>query len=104
MAATVTIDSGSAGRFVQGNKLIRTGTINLGTYTSGGIAVTAAMFEMPAILHDLYVESAGGYVFRYDKTNKKVMAYMSAGSAAAMGEVGSTDISAAVARFKAEGS
>src|SRR4051794_25470225 len=109
MAATITMDAGQDGRSASGDRFIRRGTINLGTYASGGIAVTKASFDLPVSLDDLRVDSAGGYVFRWDKTNAKVMAYIGKDPAAAGGadvvlqEVGSVDISAAIARFRAEG-
>jgi hypothetical protein len=100
MAATVTLDQD--GRFVRGARAVRTGTINLGTYAATGIAVAASDFGLSQ-LKTLQIEPAGGYVFTYNPATSKVLAYQSAGSAAPMGEVGSTDISAAVARFEASG-
>lgn len=109
MAATVTIDAGPDGRYVQGSKYVRKGTINLGIYAANGIAVTKAMFDLPVSLDELDVRPSGGYVFEWDKTNAKIKAYRNKDPGAAGGadiplpEVGSVDISAVVARFRAEG-
>ena len=70
MAATVTIEETkwSIGQF----KTV--GTMNLGTYATGGVAVTPGQFGMQR-LDDLVVRPAGGYTFAFDKTNLKVLAY-----------------------------
>src|SRR5262245_10728235 len=100
MALTVTIDSD--GRFVQGSRQMRTGTMNLGTYAGGGIAIAPADLGL-SVLKTLSIEPAGGYVFTWNPTTAKVMAYQSANTNGPQGEVGATDISAAVARFVATG-
>lgn len=67
-----------------GNRRLTQGTGNLGTYATGGIAVTATQVGLGAI-DDLVVMPAGGYVFEYDKTNGKVLAYDQKDPAAAGG-------------------
>lgn len=104
MASTVTITN----RFVQGNRACRNGTVTLGTYASGGVAVTAAQLELSQLL-DLDVRAAGGYVAEWDKTAGKVKLYQQKDPANAGGadipgpEVGSVDVSATVFKFKCEG-
>ena len=107
MASTVTIDT-TGGRFVEGAALVRKGTLNLGTYASGGIAVTAAQFEL-GILNDLEVRPSGGYVFEYLPSTGKIKAYRQKDPGATGGadiplpEVGSVDISSITPRFRAHG-
>jgi hypothetical protein len=85
-----------------GNRRMTYGTGNLGTYAAGGVAVTAAQVGLGAI-DDLQVMPAGGYVFEYDKTNGKVLAYQSDDAVDPLDEVGATDISAIIFRFEAVG-
>lgn len=107
MAATATIDSD--GRGVAGDMYVRRGSITLGTYAAGGIAVTKATFQLAVKLHDLRVDPSGGYVPRWDKTNAKIMVYLQKDPAAAGGadiplpELGAVDISATAFRFVATG-
>lgn len=108
MAATVTMDTIN-GRGSDGSQYYRRGTMTLGTYAAGGVAVTHSTFELPATLDDLRVDSAGGYVARFDKANLKVMLYQQKDPAAAGGadiplpEVGAVDVSATAFRFEAKG-
>ena len=108
MASTITLDTD--GRFVSGAKAVRRGTMTLGTYASGGIAVTASQLELPGgTLQDLRVDSSGGYVPRWNSSTGKVMVYLQKDPAAAGGadialpELGAVDISATAFRFRAEG-
>lgn len=108
MASTITIETD--GRYVGGAKSIRRGTLTLGTYASGGIAVTAAQFELPGgSLQDLRVDPSGGYVPRWNSSTGKVQVYLNKDPANAGGadvvlpELGTVDISATAFRFRAEG-
>lgn len=119
MAATVAFDAGPDGRYVASNKFVRKGTINLGIYATGGVAVTKANFDLAVSLDDLDIRPTGGYVFEWDKTNGKIKAYRQAGitenvnatylqnqviAAVPMVEVANAvDITAVVARYRAEG-
>lgn len=85
-----------------GNKLQTQGTGNLGTYATNGIAVTANQVGL-GVIEDLQVMPAAGYVFEFDKTNLKVKAFEAGADAAALDEVGSTDISAAIFQWRAVG-
>lgn len=83
MSATITIDT-SDGRYVQGSRFVRKGTINLGSsYNTGGMAVTAANFEFPGTIAELDLGPTGGLIFEWDKTNGKVKAYYPTGGATA---------------------
>lgn len=110
MASTVTIDAQPAGRVTSGNTRMRRGTINLGVYATGGVAITAAQFELYVAMEDLDIAPSGGYVFEYLPATLKVKAYDQKDPAAAGGadiplpEVGNAvDISAIVTRFVATG-
>lgn len=72
MASTVTLNAGSP--FVTGDRRQSIGTVNLGTYATNGIAVTAAQFGFH-VLEDLIIEEAGGLTYAFDKDNMKVKAY-----------------------------
>lgn len=92
MAATITL----VGDMISlGNRRMSTGTGNLGTYSSGGVAVTPNKFGLGEI-SNLSIASAGGYVFRYSASAGKILAYQSDDAVDPLDEVGSTDISAAV--------
>lgn len=99
MAATISL----VGDIISmGSRRMTTGTGNLGTYSSGGIAVSAQNFALGQISH-LTVESAGGYIFRYNASTGKIMAYQSDDAVDPLDEVGSVDISAAVFDWQAVG-
>jgi hypothetical protein len=100
MASSITL----AGDWLHtlGSKRMTQGTGNLGTYATDGIAVTAAQVGL-GVLEDLQVSPVDGYVFEYDKANGKVKAYEAGADAAPLDEVGATDISASVFRFRAVG-
>jgi len=110
VASTVTLDSGPTGRYVQGSKSIRKGSLNLGVYATNGVAITNAQFELAAQIDHLDLGVAGGLLFEWDKTNGKIKAYRQRDPAAAGGadiplpEVANgVDLSATAVRFRAEG-
>lgn len=105
MAVTVTFDAAPDGRAVAGDRAIRRGKLNVGTYTSGGIAVTKASFDLPVTLNDVYLQSSGGYEATFDKTNSKIMVYEQSDSdnAVPLVESDAVDLSATEFRFRAEG-
>lgn len=101
MAITVTVKHRLRGR--------ATGTLNLGTYATGGVAVTPAKFGFET-LTSLAVQPAGGYVFEWDEANAKIKAYRQKDPAATGGAdialpqvANSTDLSSVVAHFDASG-
>lgn len=108
MASTITLDAQPHGRTVASDRYLRRGGMTLGTYASGGVAVTAAQLELVTV-HDLRVDPSGGYVPRWDKTNNKVMLYIgkdpgnAGGADIVLQEVGAVDVSATTFRFRAEG-
>src|SRR5687768_10900444 len=80
MASSLTINSKSHG-VVFGNKQVRYGTGNLGTYAADGIAVTAAQCGLSAL--DLfYPLPSGGTTFDWVASTGKVRAYQGGGAAA----------------------
>jgi hypothetical protein len=85
-----------------GNRRMTTGTGNLGTYESAGVAVTPNKFMLGSISH-LAIEPAGGYMFRYSASAGKILAYQSDDAVDPLDEVGTTDISAAVFTWQAVG-
>lgn len=110
MAFAVAIDAGPDGRFVTGDRQIRTGTISLGTYATNGVAVTKANFDLPVVLNHLEVDPSAGYLFEFDKTNSKVKAFRQKDPAAAGGAdialpevANAVDLSAVLSRFRASG-
>lgn len=110
MAATITLDAGEAGRRARGGEYVRRGKLNLGTYATGGVAVTRGDFDLPVEIRDLTVRPAAGYVFEFDKANSKILAYRQKDPAAAGGadiplpEVGnSVNLAAVEPRFEAVG-
>lgn len=53
-------------------------TLTLGTYATGGVSLTPAMFSLGSFLGSPNF-SAQGYAFAYDSANQKVLVYRSAG-------------------------
>lgn len=110
MSATVTLDTTGGRTFSFPHKL-RRGTITLGSsYTTNGVVITNSQFELYHSLTDLRVDSTGGYIFQWDKTNAKVKAYRqkdpgnAGGADIPLPEVANgVDLSAISARFRAEG-
>lgn len=106
MASTVTFDSGQDGRGAAGDKFVRRGTLNLGTYATNGIALTKAQLELPVNISHLDIGSSAGYVAEWDKTNGKVKVFIdkTPAAATALAEVGNAvDLSAINFRFLAMG-
>jgi hypothetical protein len=110
MAITITLDSGRDGRAVAGDRYIRRGSGNLGTYATGGVAFTKANFDLPVSIDDIQIQPAAGYVFEVDKTNSKIKAYDQKDPAAAGGAdialpevANAVNLAAVTFRFRAEG-
>jgi len=87
-----------------GNRMQTHGTGNLGTYATGGVAVTASQVGLGRISF-IQVQPAGGYVFEYDATAGKIKAYWTgAATSSVLAEVDtSTNLAAITFRFVAEG-
>lgn len=87
-----------------GNRKQSRGTGNLGTYATGGVAVTPSQVGL-GIIDSFIVNPAGGYVFTYDPTAGKVLAYWTgASTTAVLAEVTtSTNLAAITFTFLAEG-
>jgi len=107
MAATATLTT-TTGRSAAGTRYLREGTLNLGTYATGGIAVTKATFDLWHSLVDLEVRPSGGYVPEY--VGGKVKVYDQKDPAASGGAdiplpevANATDLSAVNFPFRAEG-
>lgn len=109
MAASLTISH----RYVQGNRYVRSGTGNLGTYATGGVTVTKAALDLPVRVTHFYVGEAGGYVFEVSAladASATVKAYRQKDPAAAGGAdialpevANAVDLSAVTFRWRAEG-
>lgn len=71
------------------------------SYPTGGESLTAANLGLAGIVH-VQAGSAGGYVFEYDHTNKKLKAFMGDNNNAADGPLievaDTTDLSAVTCR------
>lgn len=61
-----------------GNKYQTSGTGNLGTYATNGIAVSATQVGL-GVIESLVIDPAAGYVFEWVASTGKVKAYRSAG-------------------------
>jgi len=85
-----------------GNRKQTKGTGNLGTYATGGIAVTPAQVGL-GIIDSFIVNPAGGYVFTYSAG--KVLAYWTgASNSAVLAETDTnTNLAAITFTFLAEG-
>jgi len=95
-AGDVTVNS----KDVFGTLTMVRGTMEYGTAASGGIALASGSEKFGlSTVYSVLFEKTSGYEFAYDKVNDKVLAYQSAGSAAAMAEVTSGDLSAQVPSF-----
>jgi hypothetical protein len=71
LAFTVTVSSESR----VGRQSVRVGTLAFdSSYPTGGEALTAANLDLSTILF-IIIEPNTGYVFQYDYTNSKVIAY-----------------------------
>lgn len=105
MASTVVPDNAPhPGKSSPEAYFFRFGTLNLGAYATGGIAVTPAQFGLLTLVH-LDLGATGGYVFEYNKTTGKILAYWTgAGLSAVLAEVtNATNLTAITPRFMAYG-
>jgi hypothetical protein len=80
------------------------GTINLGVYATGGVAITPGTFDYGEALVDLDVSASGGTIFQWDDVNSKIKAYQNAAGAGPLAEVANaTNLTAVVSRFRSFG-
>lgn len=100
MASTVTMNDDQFENF-------KFGTVNLGAYATGGVAVTGVQVGCPESLVQLIVHPSAGYVFEYVPSSGKVKAYYEDGAASgkeALPEVNaSVDLSGVNPQFTAFG-
>ena len=80
MGLTAAIDQNPDRRTFNGHMargtIITSGTLTFDdSYPTGGEAITAANVGLNRAIDRIIIESAAGYVFKYDKANKKVLAY-----------------------------
>ena len=80
MGLTAAIDQNPDRRTFNGHMArgtrITSGTLTFDDeYPTGGEAITAANVGLNRAIDRIIIESAAGYVFKYDKANKKVLAY-----------------------------
>lgn len=87
-----------------GNRNQTSGTGNLGTYATNGIAVTAAQCGLGTIT-SLVIDPAAGYVFEYVASTGKVKAYWTgAGLSAVLAEItNSTNLAGVTFNWRAIG-
>lgn len=57
-----------------GNRMQTSGTGNLGTYATGGIAATPGKVGL-GVINSLVIDPAGGYSFAYSASTGKILAY-----------------------------
>lgn len=96
---------------VIGDRRLTTSTVTFdSSYASGGESLTGQNLGLPAGRVDFVVaESASGYVFSYDYTNKKLLAYVTkdpgdtGGANVVLQEAGAIDLSALAVRVLAIG-
>lgn len=105
----VTFDAQPGGRSTMFPRKIRRGTISLGTYATGGIAVTPRNLELIRV-DDLDIQPTGGYLFEYLPSTGKIKAYRQKDPGATGGAdiplpevANAVDLSAVTSRFRAEG-
>jgi hypothetical protein len=104
MPLTPTLDPQPHGHAAHHPLFLRQGALSLGTYATGGVAVSSAQLDFPADFQIVWLDvgSAGGYVFTWDKTNGKVLAYRQNNTTGPLVEVpNATDLSGVSARFQA---
>lgn len=65
-----------------GNRRQTSGTGNLGTYATSGVAITAAQVGL-GVLQSLVIDPAGGYTFEWVKSTGLIKAYYASGALAA---------------------
>ena len=86
-----------------GDFSIVVGRLDLQTYATNGIAIAASDLGL-TYMYDLLVgNSEGGYVFAYDPSAGKIKAFEAGADAAALDEVGATDLSGEPVSFVAIG-
>lgn len=104
MAATVTTDKAPHPvKSVPDAYFVVFGTINLGSYATGGVAITPQLFGLTQLVH-LDLSQASGRTYEWDQVNSKVKAYRNAAGAGDLAEVGNAvDLSATSIRFMAYG-
>jgi hypothetical protein len=77
------------------------------SYPTGGEAITAANVGMNRAIDRIHFNAASGYVFEYDKTNQKVLAYYADNDGGADGALiqvaNTTNLSAITASYIAVG-
>lgn len=66
--------NGEALRGIPANNGCRMGTLKLGTYATGGVAVAASDLGL-SVIDDIEIRPTAGYLFEFDKANAKVKAY-----------------------------
>lgn len=76
MASTITLSGDWM--ISLGNRRETSGTGNLGTYATNGIAVTPAQLGLGTI-YSFVIDPAGGYIFEYVASTGKVKAYTPGG-------------------------
>lgn len=105
MALTVSVSrTDTVGRYTK----YVTGTITFdSSYPTGGEAIAATDVKLSSKIEFLEPSSAGGYLFEYDATNKKIKAYLPTSDATAPAvakQVASTtDLSTVTCNFIAFG-
>ncbi len=78
MASTITLSGDWL--ISLGNRRQTSGTGNLGTYATGGIAVAAAQVGL-GVINSFIADPAGGYTFSYVASTGKVIAYAASSGA-----------------------
>lgn len=79
--------------------------VNLGVHATGGVSLIPDQFglDVGSAFTFFTAQSTGGYVFSYDYTNKKLIAYKDSGGASVMVDAGAVDLSALTIRCMAIG-
>lgn len=98
MASTVTLDASQQVR----NR--HYGSLTLGSYATGGVAVTPQQLGFQNAIQHLQVAPSGGYVFEWLPASNKVKAYWSGTAGAVLNEVtAATNLASITPRFEAVG-
>lgn len=97
-----------SGPYTTGDRWVTVTSVNLGTYATGGFNLSRATLGFASTADpefDVDARSAGGYVFSYDHTNSKLLAYRQTAATSALIEVpNTTDLSSVTGvRVKATG-
>lgn len=86
------------------NRSKKQGTLNLGSYATGGVAVNAATFGHPTHLERVSIPPLNGLIFDYSPATGNVKAYNAYGVGNTMTEVSNaTNLSAINAPFRSSG-